>query len=653
MIELKGISRFYNTGGSGVKALDNVSLRIEQGEFVAIIGPSGSGKSTLMHVLGFLDRPDSGQYLFLGKDTSRLSDDELAIIRNRFLGFVFQQFHLLPRLDAVGNAMLPLIYAGRSSARHQAVERIASVGLAARGDHRPNQLSGGEQQRVAIARSLVNDPLLIMADEPTGNLDSKSEEEIVAIIKKLNSEGKTIIMVTHEKEVAVHASRIIQMRDGRIVSDETSVKTAVPAARDVPDLNSFMHGERRRSGGAGILDHIRQASATAFAHKVRSFLSMLGILIGVAAVIAMLSIAQGAQDAIKTQLASLGSNLIMVFPAGRRIQGVALQMGQVNGISCDDAEALGELEHVKRYSPTVQGQSQVAYANKNWNTQILGVGLDYAEMRASVPVTGRFFTKEELDNRAKVAVLGTTVARELFGAENPVGKTMKIDRVNALVIGVMPPKGSGRGRDQDDVVVIPNLTGLYRIIGKRDYNYVDIEVDDQANIESVTDAVKTTMAKRKRIPESRKDETVWVNDMTEVRDSMNKTADTMSMLLGAIAAISLLVGGIGIMNIMIVSVTERTKEIGLRKALGARGYDIMVQFLIEAVIMTVTGGVFGVLFGTGAAKLCEYFAGWPVTISVPYTIVAVVFSGMVGIIFGLWPARQASKLDPIKALRYE
>ena len=314
MIELKNITKIYKTGKVEFKALDNVSLKIEAGEFVAIMGASGSGKSTMLNILGFLDKPDSGRYLLHGKDISNLEDDELSILRNHIAGFVFQQFHLLPRMTALGNAELPLIYAGKRDMKHIAAEKIKAVGLAHRETHSPNEMSGGEQQRVAIARSMVNEPLIIFADEPTGNLDTKSEEEILGILDRLNKEGKTIIMVTHEDEIAKHAKRIIRMRDGQIISDKRKVKlknTNMLDTRPIDEALSKAHGA---FGRAEFIDYIRQALGSIISHKLRSFLSMLGILIGVAAVISMMALGQGAQDSVTQTLSSLGSNILMVRP---------------------------------------------------------------------------------------------------------------------------------------------------------------------------------------------------------------------------------------------------------------------------------------------------------------------------------------------------
>ncbi|MDD4869968.1 MAG: ABC transporter permease [Kiritimatiellae bacterium] len=667
MIELSGISRRYRTGPGGngnggnneavvVNALSDVTLKIEQGEFVAIIGPSGSGKSTLLHILGLLDKPDSGTYRFLGKDVTRLSDNELAALRNGLAGFIFQQFHLLPRLTAIENALLPLVYAGRAERRDSARARLAEVGLSHREEHRPNQMSGGEQQRVAIARSMVNDPVIIFADEPTGNLDSKSEKEIVDILKKLNEAGKTVVMVTHEREIAEHAGRVIQMRDGYVVSDErrdaslTPVKESV-SATDSDKIDNVL-SVHRAVGRAEFGDQVQQAFHSIFSHKMRSALSMLGILIGVGAVIAMLAVGQGARESVQKGLASLGSNMLHIHPGAVRTGGVALQAGAVTRLTLQDVEAVAKLDTVRHVCPNVNGRAQLVYKNKNWNTRLQGNGAAYAEMRASVPIVGRFFMEEEVQNRARVVIIGITVAKELFGDSDPVGKIIRINRVEFTVLGISPPKGSFRGWDQDDFVVVPITTAMYRLFGLDYISDMDAEVKEASMMDDAKDEIKQLLLRRHRVSPSNSD-VIQIHDMTEIQDMLSSTAKTMGWLLGSIAAISLVVGGIGIMNIMLVSVTERTKEIGLRKAIGARRSDIMVQFLIEAVVMTLSGGMIGIILGSGTAYLLSTLAEWPVKVSGAAVALAVTFSVIIGIIFGLWPARQASRLDPITALKYE
>jgi macrolide transport system ATP-binding/permease protein len=656
MIEVKNIHKTYQMGKVPVKALDGVSLSIGAGEFVAVMGPSGSGKSTLMHVLGLLDKPDSGEYLLNGSPVHALTEDQAAGARNRLIGFIFQQFHLLPRMSAVENVALPLIYAGKRRLLNEAARRIQEVGLGDRASHRPNELSGGQQQRVAIARSLVNEPLIILADEPTGNLDSSSKQDILSVLEDLNRQGKTVIIVTHEHEVASRARRVILMRDGRIVSDKTTSST--PGVERGPNGPTCPTPGVEQVGGhvtgrAEFADFMRQALFAVLSHKARSFLSILGILIGVAAVIAMLALGQGAKFSIQKQLASLGSNLLMIRPGSMRLHGVALESGSVTRFTFADVSAIAGLSDiVNKVSPSVSGRGQVVYNDKNWNTQVEGVGVEYESMRNALPVAGRFFTDEELKSRERVALVGPTVAKELFDDENPVGKTIKVNQINFEVIGVLPTKGASPFRDQDDTILMPVTTAMFRLLGKEYLDSMSVEVRDMGDIESAQEAISALIKRQHRLKADDED-SFEIRNMSDIRQTLEATTKTMSILLGSIAGISLLVGGIGIMNIMLVSVTERTREIGLRKALGARNTDIMLQFLVEAMLMAAIGGVLGIVLGSGTAYLITVIAGWAVKITSSSIILATVFSVVVGVVFGLWPARQASRLNPIEALRYE
>ncbi len=638
-----------------VKALQDVSLKIAPGEFLAIMGPSGSGKSTLMHILGLLDRPDAGEYYLGKRKIHELADEELSAIRNRLAGFVFQQFHLLPRMSALENAALPLIYAGKRHLKEVAKEKIREVGLAERINHKPNELSGGQQQRVAIARSLVNDPLIILADEPTGNLDSKSQAEIISILKDLNQKGKTVIIVTHEKELALQAGRIIHMLDGRIISDENQEIQKNLSQENQADkiIDLVLSRSERKAREIEFLDYLRQAAGAMVGHKMRSFLSILGILIGVAAVIAMLAVGQGAKESIEKQLASLGSNLLLVRPGSSRMMGVALQAGTVTRFTFQDEAAIkGLTDEVARVSPSVTGRAQLVYANKNWNTQIEGVGVDYASIRAAQPAIGRFFADDEVKMRERVVLLGPTVARELFGDANPVGETVKINLLNFKVIGVLPSKGGSGFHDQDDTALIPVTTAMYRVFGKEYIDSLYVEAKSADLIDAAQKAVSEVIIKQHHLNKN-EEGSFQIRNMADIKNALETTTKTMSLLLGSIAAISLLVGGIGIMNIMLVSVTERTREIGLRKAIGATNKDIMVQFLIEAVLMSFIGGIAGILLGGGVSMLITLFAGWTVRVSWFSIILATTFSLIVGIAFGFWPAQKASGLDRIEALRSE
>ncbi|TLU87514.1 MAG: ATP-binding cassette domain-containing protein [Chlorobium sp.] len=654
MLELVDVHRTYLIGESTVQALRGVSMKIEQGEFVAIMGASGSGKSSLLQILGLLDTPDKGDYLLFGHNVNTMSEDEQAGLRNSVAGFVFQQFHLLKRMNIVDNVRLPHIYSGvKGDFRKEAVERLRQVGLEKRVDHTPNQLSGGEQQRVAIARALVRDPLIIFADEPTGNLDTKNSAEIMKILKGLHEEGKTIIMVTHETEIAAYAGRVITMRDGLIVSDERKIgrelSVTVGAAQEFEPHLAKTVSLWRDGRFTGFM---QQAFQAILANKMRSFLSVLGIFVGVASVIAMMALGEGAKAAMQEQLKSMGSNMLSIRGGSAKIRGAAQGAGAVTRFTFTDVDDIAALRSlVKNATGVVNGGARIVYGNKNWSSSLNGVGFDYGTMRASVPSTGRWFTREEIQTREKVAIIGVTVVKELFGGSNPLGRTIKINRINFKVIGIAPAKGFSGPQDEDDVVIIPVTTAMYRVLGKDYLSGIFVEVISPSLIGQAKSAISEQICKRHRLKAS--DDSFNIRDMTEIQQMLSSTTQTMSLLLGSIAAISLVVGGIGIMNIMLVSVTERTREIGLRKAIGARKGDIMLQFLVESVGMTISGGVIGVLAGIGISLILSFFAGWAVKTSLISVVLATLFSAIIGIFFGLWPARKAAALKPVEALRYE
>jgi len=389
-------------------------------------------------------------------------------------------------------------------------------------------------------------------------------------------------------------------------------------------------------------------------NKARTALSMLGILIGVAAVIAMLGLGRGAQMAIEQRLASLGSNLLILRTGAVRVAGVSQEVGASTRLRVEDVAAIRDrVPGVATASPTVSGRVRVAFENRNWNTSLLGTGTPYARMRAATPQVGRFFTDAENQKRARVAVIGLTVVRELFGNANPIGEQIKINKINFQVIGILPEKGASTWRDEDDVIIIPVLTAMHRLLGKEYVDYIDIEASDRGSMQEVTDAVTALMLQRHRVPLSQRTEAYNIRNMADIQAAMSETSKTMSTLLAAIATISLVVGGIGIMNIMLVSVTERTREIGLRKAVGARPRDILTQFLSEAVVVSVVGGVAGILIGWLATVILSTLAGWTTSVSPVAVVMAFLFSAGIGMVFGIYPARKAAQLNPIVALRHE
>lgn len=651
LIELKNIHKTYYIGGKvPVYALNGISLKIEPGEFVAIMGPSGSGKSTLLAILGLLDKSDKGEYWLLDKNISNMKESDYARLRNRFFGFVFQTFNLLPKLNIVGNVMLPFIYSAEATdeKRKHALDIVKQIGLGDRLKHKPNELSGGQQQRVALCRALANNPLVILADELTGNLDSKSSGEIMKLLKELNEKGNTIIMVTHEHDIAAYASRILSLHDGKIIKDERKTEQAKRAVPAFP-LKTAKAGLLARLGG--LRNYCYEAYTSVVSNKLRSVLSILGVMIGVAAVITMLALGSGAQRSMEETLSGLGVNTLMVR-APRRSHRISMGMEETMRFTFADLAAMKNIESVMYAVPYVTGRAQIVFGNKNWGSSIIGTSTDYIKLKDGQTEYGRFFNQAEANRSAKVAVIGQTVAKELFGQDDPVGRNIRINRINFRVVGVMEEQGSMGWMNQDDQVYIPIKTALYRLLGKDYISYFQVRVENKADMDYVEDEIVSKIMRLHRLPESFR-EGIDVINMAEIQAAATELINTLAYLLGAVAAVSLLVGGIGIMNIMLVMVMERTHEIGLRKAIGAQRGDIMMQFLVESVLICLFGGVVGILFGAGISWMLSSLANWNVYIS-PFSIMlAFTFSVLVGIVFGMWPAWRAAKLLPIEALRYE
>lgn len=648
IIALKDIKKSFPLGQERVLILKGISLEIEEGDFIAIVGPSGSGKSTLMNMLGLLDQPDSGSFILDGEEISGFSANQLAEARRSTLGFVFQQFNLLPRMTAAENVALPLLYSIRSMPLEPAKEILARVGLDHHVNHTPPQLSGGQQQRVAIARALMNRPKVILADEPTGNLDSKSSLEILDLLHELNREGITVILVTHEPDVAAQANRVISIRDGEI-SDDVRTK---PIQNDSKLQIAKIHHLDKLRAQYEYLELFRQAFRTLLANPLRTILSTLGVLIGVAAVIAMLAVGRGATESIETQLSSLGSNLLSVRSSNVRVGGVVGASARLR-LEREDADAVYKnVPNVNRTAVYVQqGGKYVTYQDKNWSTSIYGISPVYLDMHASLPDQGRIFSDQENQDRALVAIIGYTVSRQLFGEVNPIGKLIKINKIPFEVIGILPEKGGNGPMDQDDRVMVPLNSAMYRLFGQTYVDVVEVEMKKGADMSGAEELIDKALRARHNIPASLKDEAFRTFNMADLQQALKQTSKTLALLLLSVAGISLLVGGIGIMNIMLVSVTERTKEIGLRKALGGTSSDILLQFLVEAAAIGIFGGTLGVAVGTLVSISVKYFAGWATSVSLFSVVGSFLFASLVGVIFGIWPAKRAANLNPIEALR--
>jgi macrolide transport system ATP-binding/permease protein len=684
-IEVENVTKVYQLGDQEIHALRGVSIRIERGEFVAIMGASGSGKSTLMNMIGCLDQPTTGKYLLEGTDVAKLNEPDLARIRSLRIGFVFQSFNLLSRTSAAENVALPLFYSGMLNDNARRVhEALALLGLADREKNHPSQLSGGQQQRVAIARALINNPTILLADEPTGNLDSKTAKEILETIRKLNRErGLTVVLVTHEPSLGATADRTITMSDGVVVSDERRAPLRSPEelpagpAVEIPEKTSPL-----AEVGSFAWMALSAAGRGVGRNKLRSALTMLGIFIGVAALIAMLAVGEGASAALKKQLESLGTNLLVVLPGTTRANGVRAGIGSASTLRVTDGAAIleqdpavADISYVNRQGATVVN------GNQNWSTSVQGVTPSYLSIRDWPVVLGRKLEQKDEDDARTVCLLGQTVLENLFGEhQNPIGSMVRVKNVDMEVVGVLAVKGhSASGQDQDDTVLIPFRTSQERVLGvaapsstqaqstvfippPNPYGiqpklsgfvhtmYVQARSEDL--VKPALQQVTATLEKLHRIRPGQPDD-FTVRDLTEIAEVAEQSSRVMQLLLAAIASISLLVGGIGIMNILLVSVTERTREIGVRMAIGARRVHVLLQFLVEASLLSLMGGGAGVLMGVVCSKLISALAGWPTLLHSAVVAAAFLFSAAIGVFFGYYPARQASLLNPIDALRYE
>ncbi|OFA08260.1 macrolide export ATP-binding/permease protein MacB [Janthinobacterium sp. HH107] len=643
LIELAGIRKRYggHDGAPAVEVLRGLTLSIGAGEFVAIVGASGSGKSTLMHLLGCLDRPSDGTYRFAGQDVASLNPDELAWLRREAFGFVFQGYHLIATESARENVEVPALYAGMpAAARHaRSAALLKRLGLGERLDHRPNQLSGGQQQRVSIARALMNGGRIILADEPTGALDSSSGAEVMALLGELADAGHTIILITHDRKVAAQARRVIEISDGEIIADSGAI--AIPAtstALPPLDMSRAAH-DTGASLGTELLDAARAAWRVLWINRFRTGLTLLGIVIGVASVIVMLAIGLGTRQQVMAQLGAFGSNLLYMASRGEssRIPG--------RSITLADLDALKDVPGISHVLPNVTGNKVIRHGNLDVQTYVRGTGPALPQIQTWPVAKGGFFTEEDEREMATVAVLGAHLAEKLMpDVANPVGQSILIGNVPFQVIGVMSAKGALTGeKDEDDVLLLPFSTAGIRVFGQREPTYTVMAVDDVKRVTEVEAAVDATMFERHRIRD------YGISNAAASIAAEAKTQDNMTMMLSLIAAVSLVVGGIGVMNVMLMTVRERTREIGIRMATGARRRDILRQFLTEAVLVSVVGGVAGIVVGVTVAGLLLV---WDVPVIFSLSAIAGAFACAVvtGLVFGFMPARKASGLDPVVAL---
>lgn len=643
LLELHGVSRAYRSAAGEVVVLKDVSLRIAAGEFIAIIGPSGSGKSTLMNILGCLDRPTEGSYRVHGAATEQMSPDELAHLRREHFGFIFQRYNLMENLSATENVALPAVYAGVEADARTTRARLLleTLGLGERTANRPSQLSGGQQQRVSIARSLMNGGAIVLADEPTGALDHASGRQVMAELKRLHAQGHTVILVTHDAAIAAHASRVIEIADGRVVSDHGTGDPAV-ARKAVGPERSTEPGAERRARLDATREAARMAVRSMLAHRLRTLLTMLGIIIGVAAVVTVVALGKGAQAQVESQINELGASTLEIFPG---TDFGDPRSAEIETLVVGDADHLAALSYVDSVSPNLSSSVAALQGNRRANTQVLGVGADLPRVRGLRLKAGRFFTDAEVEAHRAVAVLDQKAAKALFNG-NPIGGTVLLGGMPVDVIGVVGASAFAGGATP--TVYVPYTSAASRLLGSQRLESITVRVRDDVP----TRAAEASLGAELQRLHGRRDFFIYNSD--QIRKAVMKSSQTMAALVSAIAAVALVVGGVGVMNIMLVSVKERVREIGVRLAVGARQGDILRQFLIEAVLICLFGGVLGVLSALGVGALSSLLSlGVPFLFTPGPVLAALACSSAIGLGFGYFPARNAAQLDPIQALAAE
>lgn len=641
MIKLENVSKTFQFGENEICALKDINLTIQKGEFVAIMGQSGSGKSTLMNILSALDTPSSGSYFIDGREISRFDLDELAMLRSKKFGFVFQRYNLISTLNSMQNVALSAVYAGvgKSVREAKANEILSDLGLGDKTQNLPNKLSGGQQQRVSIARALINGGEIILADEPTGALDSKSGIKVMEIIKNLHEKGHTIILVTHDSNIAKWANRIIEIKDGEILTDtkKSELKFELKE-QNLPQKREISANFDR------FKESFKMSISSIFAHKLRSILTMLGIIICVMSVICVIALGKGSQEQIMSSIKRIGTNTIEIFPGSGFGD---MRSGRIKTLTRDDASYLAKQNFLDYSTPNTNTSGVITYANKNINGSLRGGGKDSLAVNGITLQSGRTFSADDIENSRAVVIIDQNAKNELFADENPIGKTIFFNRRPLSIIGVAAPNDAF-GSSENVRIYAPYTSVINNITGDRYIHSITVKVKDDIDSQAAEERVKKLLSQKHG-----KSDFFTFNSDT-IKQTVESTTQTMQLLIASIAAISLIVGGIGVMNIMLVSVTERTKEIGIRMAIGARKSDILQQFLIEAVLLCVLSGIIGVILAFFAGEIFNWLnLDFVMRFSVAPVVLSIVASSAIGIIFGYIPALQASKLNPIDALLQE
>ncbi|OOF84731.1 macrolide ABC transporter permease/ATP-binding protein MacB [Rodentibacter ratti] len=641
IIEINQLNRYFGEGENLVHILKNISLTIEKGDFVAIIGQSGSGKSTLMNIIGCLDTATSGSYKIDGKETHQLSPDQLSDLRSQKFGFIFQRYNLLSSLTAAENVALPAIYAGipQTQRLDRAKQLLEKLGLSDKWQNKPNQLSGGQQQRVSIARALMNGGEIILADEPTGALDSHSGQNVMEILRQLHHEGHTIIMVTHDRDIAASANRVIEIKDGEIIADsqKEAVKSTVENQAKIKPHFGFSKDQ--------LVEAFRMSVSAIVAHKMRSLLTMLGIIIGITSVVSVVALGNGSQQKILENIKGIGTSTMTIFNGtgfgDRRAE-------QMQNLTVNDANALNQQSYVQSVTPNSSSSGTLVYGNQTFSsTSLKGVGEQYFDVEGLNLKQGNFFSAQDVLENNQVALIDESAKKAIFPNESALGKVVMFNKRPLRIIGVVSDRQMG-GASSSLNVYAPYTTVMNRISGSKKISSITVKIADEVNSTVAEKGITELLSLR----HGKKD--FFVMNSDTIKQTIESTTGTMKLLISSIAFISLIVGGIGVMNIMLVSVTERTKEIGVRMAIGARQTNILQQFLIEAVLICLIGGITGILLSGLIGLLFNLFMkDFTMAFSTASIITAVLFSTLIGVLFGYMPAKRAAQLNPIAALARE